>query len=136
MYNIIRPCTQHCVVFSEKKPAVFEHKNRTIVPQNRISYLISIFRTARIIGGILCCARMKIYYVFSCDPRCIGSHAEKRLFGSDGDALFFAKTRNTHTHTHTHILTKAVVDQLLRETQFLCRSYGPRVYPSRVAETI
>lgn len=38
----------HCVVFSEKKKSCgFEHKNRTIVPQNRILYIWLTFFALR-----------------------------------------------------------------------------------------
>lgn len=80
------------VVFSEKKPAVLNTKTQTFVPQNRISYLISIFRT--------------VYVIMSCTNNvwCVfvrpgaywsGSHAETRLFGGWERIIFRHNTKHT-----------------------------------------
>lgn len=93
------------MLLSWKKPCGLEYKNRNHVFKNRILDLISIRRAA-----ILLCVQYAHKNVFSCVAGRVG------IGISRGEKTFRLGTHYSSFHTYIYE-SKAIVDQLLRETQ-------------------
>jgi len=121
--------TQHYryVVFSEKKPAVLNTKTERLSPKTTSRIWLAFF-ALRICMYIMPRTN-KIWRVFvRPGAYCPLDLTRRKDFWGWERIIFRHNTEHTHNiiRRFRYILTKAVVDQLLRDTQFLCRSYGPR----------